>query len=67
MKTCIELKELEYPVKVEQRGKDNFTVTYHLQVRKNLTYAEAAHEFGECVFHALACGGLLDNRAKGEK
>jgi len=53
-------------VKVEQTGIDRFTVTYGLQVRKGLSYCDAAREFGECVFHALACDGKLDNREKGE-
>lgn len=53
-------------VKVEQTGVDRFTVTYGLQIRRGLNYTQAAHEFGECVFHALACDGLLDNRERGE-
>lgn len=48
-------------VKVVQTGVDRFTVSYGLQVKPGLNYVEAAHEFGECVFHALACNGVLDN------
>lgn len=59
--TCIELKDLAFPVKVEQTGRDSFTVTYGLKIKKGLNYARAAAEFGECVFHALACDGALDN------
>jgi hypothetical protein len=53
-------------VKVEQTGIDRFTVTYGLQVKKGLIYVQAAHEFGEYVFHALACNSQLDNREIGE-
>ena len=63
MDTCIELKKLAFPVKVEQYGGGLFRVTYGLQVKRGLTYADAAKEFGECVFHALACDGKLDNNA----
>lgn len=62
--TCINLETLAFPVKVEQNGVDRFTVTYGMQVKKNLNYVQAAHEFGECVFHALACDSLLDNSEK---
>lgn len=61
MNTCINLDTLAFPIKVEQDSKRKFTVTYGKQIKKNLTYTEAAHEFGECVFHALACDGKLDN------
>lgn len=50
-----------YPITVTQTGVDAFTVTYGLQVRKGLTYADAARELGECIFHAAACAGKLDN------
>lgn len=53
-------------VKVTQTGIDRFTVTYGLQVKKGLNYEQAAREFGYCVFHALACDGMLDNRERGE-
>ena len=53
-------------VSVTQTGVDRFTVAYGLQVKKNLNYEQAAHEFGECVFHALACESLIDNRTRAE-
>lgn len=59
MTTCIELKE--HAIKVEQDSRRRFRVTYFKQVRSDLNYAQAAHEFGECVFHALACEAKLDN------
>lgn len=50
------------PIKVEQRGENgHFRVTYGLQVKDGLTYAQAAHELGECIFHWLACEGKLGN------
>jgi hypothetical protein len=52
-------------VKLDQTGIDRFTVTYGLQVKKGLNYGQAATEFGECVFHALACNSRLDNREIG--
>lgn len=61
MKTCINLPDLPFGVRVEQRANGLFRVTYGKQVRDNLTYAAAAHEFGECVFHALACDDKLNN------
>lgn len=42
------------------RGK-RFTVTYGLQRKTMLSYADAARELGECIFHHLACESLLDN------
>jgi len=65
--TCIELSDTAYPIRLEQTGKDNFIVTYGLQVKDHLTYGQAAKELGCCIMHALACDGKLDNRAKGER
>lgn len=59
MKYCISL--INHDIHVEQRASKLFRVTYGKQVQDNLTYAEAAHEFGECVFHALSCEGAIDN------
>lgn len=67
MKTCIELNDIDSPIKLTQQGKDRFTVTYGQQVKANLTYAHAAKELGSCIMHALACTGKLDNRMKGEE
>lgn len=55
--------EHQYPVTVVQDISDAalFTVTYGKQIKDRLRYAEAAKEFGECVFHALACNGQLNN------
>jgi hypothetical protein len=62
MKTCIQTTAGGFPLTLKQRGPDNFTITYGLQVRDGLTYDEACLEFGECLFHGLACDGKLDNR-----
>jgi hypothetical protein len=63
--TCIELKK--FKIKLEQNGFDNFTVVYFKQITRDLNYAQAAHELGECIMHALACEGRLDNREPGEE
>ena len=59
------IKEFEaaFPIRIEQSesGMRLFKVTYGKQVRSQLTYADAAREFGQCMFHAMACDGLLDN------
>jgi hypothetical protein len=52
-------------VVMRQQGRERFSVTYGLQFNADLTYAEAAREFGECCMHFAACEGLLDNREKG--
>jgi hypothetical protein len=52
----------DIPVLLEQDEKNGqrFRVTYGAQVRSGLSYAQAAKEYGECVFHSLACAGKLD-------
>lgn len=59
--------EHQYPVTLSQDlrhpGKA-FRVTYGLQMKSDLSYAEAAKEFGECVMHALACNSQLNNDGK---
>lgn len=54
-------------VAIHQSGPDNFAIQYGMQICAKLTYGDAAREFGECVFHSLACAGLLDNSEKGEQ
>ena len=44
-----------------QKGKDNFTVIYFLQVKENLDYSQAAFELGACIMHNSACNGILKN------
>lgn len=50
-----------YGVFIKQTGKDSFTVRYGLQVKRKMTYAEAAKEMGACIMHALACEGDIEN------
>jgi len=35
-------------------------ITSGKQVKMGLTRTEAAHELGECIFHALECAGKLE-------
>jgi hypothetical protein len=59
--TIHEVTDLDYPVKLEQTGLDRFTVTYGLQVRAGLDYAEAAKEYGKCILHSATCAGRIKN------
>lgn len=63
MNICLELSnpKIDGPILLEQRADKSFRVTYGKQVRDRLNYSDAAHELGECVLHALACMGKLDN------
>ena len=65
MKTChVTEIEHQHPVTLYERstkGQRRFRVQYGSQVRDRLTWEEAAAEFGECVFHALACNGDIRN------
>lgn len=63
MKTCRQETLSGFTIKIEQHEDTRalFRVSYGSQVRDNLTYAEAAKEYGLCVFHALACDGELTN------
>jgi hypothetical protein len=63
MKTVFQTNDLAFPIKVEQNARGKFRVTYGREVRDGLGYGQAAHELGECMFHALACDGKLDNEA----
>jgi hypothetical protein len=54
--------DLDYKITLEQHGPDDFTITYGLHIKNHLPYGQAATELGECIFHALACKGDLDNR-----
>lgn len=58
MNVCLEMP-LVFDIKVEQSAHGKFRVTYGKQVRRDLDYVEAAHELGECIFHALACEGKV--------
>lgn len=51
-------------VKQSSDKQKRFTVTYGAEVTPNLTYARAAKELGECIFHHLACESILDNQGQ---
>lgn len=59
-RTCFSLPDGEFPIRLDQTGRNTFTVTYGKQVKPNLTYSEAARELGECIMHERACAGKLD-------
>ncbi len=56
--------DADFPIELSQRGPDDFCVIYGKQVKASLNYAQAAAEYGECIFHSLACAGKLDNNTK---
>jgi len=64
---CLDLVTPWGPIKLEQNGIDNFTVTYGKQSDANLTYGKAAAKLGQAMMHWLACEGRLDNREKGQR
>lgn len=63
MKTCREESIAGFTIKIEQHEdvRALFRVSYGQQTWDNLTYTDAAKEYGICVFHALACESLLNN------
>lgn len=62
MRHVITVENGKYPIILEQSESASlrFKVKYGLQIKRNLTYEEAANEFGLCYFHMLACDGKLD-------
>lgn len=59
-KTVFEWPNGVFSIRVTQTGKDRFVVQYGLQIKAGLSYVRAAHELGECLFHAQACEGIID-------
>lgn len=53
-------------IELQQTGFDRFTVVYGLQVKRNLSYAQAAAELGACIMHYQCCEGHLDGRTAKE-
>lgn len=50
-----------FTIKLErQKRKHRYTVVYGKQERSSLTYANAAHELGLAIMHALTCEGKFD-------
>lgn len=66
-KLCYETKIGGMPIELRQQGVDRFMVVYWKQVKRGLTYAQAAAELGACIMHACACEGTLNNREGGER
>jgi hypothetical protein len=54
----------QWPIRLIQKGIDRFSVIYGKSVKNNLSYSQAALEYGSCIMHALTCLGKLDNRDK---
>lgn len=63
MKICFETKIAGFPITLTQAEdrRKRFTVIYGKQRKGDLRYGEACKELGECIMHALACQGSLDN------
>jgi hypothetical protein len=60
---CYETYVSETPIKLEQNKRTRkFTVTYGVQVERNLSYDQACAELGYAIMHAAARDGKLDNR-----
>ncbi len=56
-----EVTNLDYDVILVQTGKDSFSVRYGLQIKNNLSYLEAATEYGLCILHSASCSGLIND------
>lgn len=50
-----------YTISLTQRGRNSFRVQYGQEVRDERTYEAAARDLGECIMHALACEGKINN------
>jgi hypothetical protein len=61
MKTIYTTSNFDFQIEVKQSKNSRFTVIYGQQIKRGLSYEEAAKELGECIFHALACQGKLED------
>lgn len=59
-KLCYSITDTEWPIKLEQTGRDRFTVTYGKEVTSGLDELRAAKEFGFCLMHALRAAGHVE-------
>lgn len=50
------------PLRLDQQGPDDFTVTYGKETRAGLSYGEAARQLGQAILHWLSCEDVIDNR-----
>lgn len=60
MNTCKEEIIAGCSIKIQQNDNGTFAVAYGSQFRDDMSYNEAAAEYGFCVFHALSCAGEFD-------
>lgn len=60
MKLCFETEIAGYKIVLYQTRK-TFTVIYGYHKVEDMEYGQACQELGQCIFHALACEGKLDN------
>ena len=60
MKLCFETEIAGYKIALYQTG-GTFTVIYGCHKVEDVEYGQACQELGQCIFHALACEGKLDN------
>lgn len=61
MKTLIvTVDDLDHSVSLYQTAIGTFEVVYGKQVKSNLSYLQAAEEFGLCIMHSAQCGGYIE-------
>lgn len=60
-RVCFEVDDIDAVIRLEQTGRDNFTVIYGKQVDFGLSYGRAATILGQQIMHGLACVERLDN------
>lgn len=58
-RVCYKTEIAGYEIKVTKLRNKLYLVQYGEQRVPFLDYKEAAHELGECIFHALQCEGKL--------
>lgn len=64
---CFEITDpaqVGFPVRLYQSETGKFSVLYGSEMHDDLSYEDAAREFGLCLFHALACVGRINNGGK---
>jgi hypothetical protein len=55
----IERREGAFPIVLTRTSKTRFSVIYGEEWHQDLTWLEAAAEFGRCLFHSLECEGKI--------
>ncbi len=60
MKHCCTFDGGDTPVMLHQYPAGAFVVTYGKQMKTQLSYGEAACEFGACIMHSLACASMIE-------